>query len=70
MTYEEDHGFELFGQNLFEAANKDQKWIITTPKKEGGRQIEYPFKGTEFEAQNVAKSMGGTYRRAEDNEKQ
>ena len=62
---EEDVGFELFGQNLFEAANKDQKWIITTPKKEGGRQIEYPFKGTESEVIKTAMAMGGTYRRAD-----
>ena len=62
---EEEKGFELFGQNLFEAANKDQKWIITTPKKEGGRQIEYPFKGTESEAIKVATAMGGTYRMAD-----
>lgn len=62
---EEDAGFELFGQNLFEAANRDQKWIITTPKKEGGRQTEYPFKGTESEAIKVATAMGGIHRRAD-----
>ena len=63
---EEDVGFELFGQNLFEAANKDQKWIITVPSKDGsGRQTEYPFKGTESEAIRVATAMGGIHRRAD-----
>ena len=64
MTYEEDHGFEIFGQNLFEAANKDQKWIITKSKTDDGRQFEYQFVGTEYEAKRAAKYMGGTYRRA------
>lgn len=63
---EEEKGFELFGQNLFEAANKDQKWIITVPSKDGsGRQTEYPFKGTESEAIRVATAMGGIHRRAD-----
>ena len=66
MTYEEDHGFELFGQNLFEAANRDQKWIITKPKKEDDTgQSEYLFTGTEYEAKKAAKEMCGTYRRAD-----
>lgn len=66
MKREEDAGFELFGQNLFEAANHDQKWLITKPKPEDGRQFEYLFTGTEYEASITAKAMGGTYRRADE----
>ena len=69
MTYEEDHGRDLFGTNLFEAANHDQRWIITKPKTDDGRQFEYQFIGTEYEAKMTAKSMCGTYRRAEDDKK-
>lgn len=69
MTYEEDHGHDLFGTNLFEAANHDQRWIITKPKTDDGRQFEYPFVGTEYEVKMAAKSMCGTYRRAEDDKK-
>lgn len=69
MSYEEDHGYEVFGQNLFEAANHDQKWIITRPmKEEGYKQYEYLFTGTEFEARKIAHELGGTYRRATDAE--
>ena len=63
---EEEKGFDLFGTNLFMAANHDQHWIITTPKKENSKQLEYLFVGTEFEAKCAAKSMCGTYRRAEE----
>ena len=64
---EEEKGFDLFGTNLFEAANHDQRWIITKPEEESGGQTEFPFVGTEHEAKMAAKSMCGTYRRAEDN---
>lgn len=66
MTYEEDHGMELFGTNLFEAANHDQKWIITTANHtDTEKHYEYLFTGTEFEAKRTAAAFGGTYRRAE-----
>lgn len=66
MSREEEAGFDLFGTNLFEAANHDQKWIITAPKRETDvKQIEYNFTGTEFEVKQAAKSIGGTYRRAD-----
>ena len=65
---EEEKGFELFDTNLFEAANHNQRWIITKPKNDDGRQFEYQFIGTEYEAKMAAKSMCGTYRRAEDKE--
>lgn len=69
MSYEEEHGYEVFGQNLFEAANHDQKWIITRPRKDAsGKQIEYLVVGTEFEARKIAHELGGTYRRATDAE--
>ena len=65
MTYDEH------GPNLFEIANHDQRWIITTPKKEDDmKQFEYLFVGTEFEAKCAAKALGGEFRRYEGNEKQ
>lgn len=66
MTYEEDHGFEIFGQNLFMAATDaatQPKWIITSPKKlKNGKNAEYLYTGPEQDAAKLAKDICGTYR--------
>lgn len=70
MTYEEDHGYEVFGQNLFMAATDAEtqpKWIITSPKKlENGKNIEYLYTGPEQDAAKMAKDICGTYRRRDE----
>ena len=70
MTYEEDNGFAVFGQNLFMAATDaatQPKWIITSPKKlKNGKNIEFPYTGPEQDAAKMAKDICGTYRRRDE----